>query len=162
MSLHCCLTVSVNIAYAVQQKHVQNQKIKNQVVFLLAKMEIADQGNKYPLELSGGQQQRMGLIRALVARSEVLLLDEPLTGLDEALKGRVIDFLSEWIAAYRPVVVWTTHEKIQLKDIPVGKSFYRFEEFRVLCSAFRVRVFLIREIVNKKKLILKVKYVYQY
>lgn len=113
------LTVFENVAFAVHSKHIHKQEISNLVAFLLEKMELTDQGHKYPHELSGGQQQRVGLARALAACSDVLLLDEPLTGLDNALKERLQDFLSVWIVAYRPVVIWATHEKVHLKDIAV-------------------------------------------
>jgi len=51
------------------------------------------------------------------------LLDEPLTGLDDELKVRIIDFLSEWIAVNKPLVVWATHENIQLKGLEVNEVF---------------------------------------
>ncbi|HEY5589791.1 MAG TPA: ATP-binding cassette domain-containing protein, partial [Paludibacter sp.] len=113
------LTVSENIAYVLHNRYIHIQKISNLVTFLLEKMELEEHGHKYPHELSGGQQQRVGLARALAARSDVLLLDEPLTGLDNDLKIRIIDFLSEWISAYRPVVVWATHEHVQLSEFKV-------------------------------------------
>ena len=110
------LTVSENIAYVLRHKRVHKQEISNMVAFLLDKMEMVEHAHKYPHELSGGQQQRIGLARALAAKSDVLLLDEPLTGLDNDLKIRINDFLSEWIAAYRPIVVWATHAHVQLND----------------------------------------------
>jgi ABC-type nitrate/sulfonate/bicarbonate transport system permease component/ABC-type nitrate/sulfonate/bicarbonate transport system ATPase subunit len=117
------LTVSENIAYAVNSKHIHRQEISNLVAFLLDKMELADQGYKYPHELSGGQQQRIGLARALAAQADVLLLDEPLTGLDNELKIRIINFLSDWISVYKPLVIWATHENVQLKNTEVREVF---------------------------------------
>ncbi|MFA6581120.1 MAG: ATP-binding cassette domain-containing protein, partial [Paludibacter sp.] len=112
------LTVYENIAF-VLSKNVDKQKVSNLVAYLLEKMELSDQGQKYPHELSGGQQQRVGLARALAARSDVLLLDEPLTGLDAPLKIRIIDFLSVWIGYYQPLVVWATHENVELHDLKI-------------------------------------------
>lgn len=113
------LTVSENIAYAIHQKQRLTQETSNLIGYLLKELELTEEANRYPHELSGGQQQRVGLARALAARSEVLLLDEPLNGLDNALKSRVMDFLSEWIAIYKPVVVWATHENVKLKELQV-------------------------------------------
>jgi ABC-type Mn2+/Zn2+ transport system ATPase subunit len=48
------------------------------------------------------------------------LLDEPLTGLDNDLKLKVTEFLDEWISAYRPLVIWATHENIQLPKSEVS------------------------------------------
>ncbi|MHB9141526.1 MAG: ATP-binding cassette domain-containing protein [Paludibacter sp.] len=112
------LTVTENISFVVS-KNVDKQKVSNLVAYLLEKMELSDQGQKYPHELSGGQQQRVGLARALAARSDVLLLDEPLTGLDAPLKIRIIDFLSVWIGHYQPLVVWATHENVELHDLKI-------------------------------------------
>ena len=54
----------------------------------LRKMEIED-GNAYPREMSGGMQRRCALARAMAYGGEILLLDEPFKGLDEALRGRI-------------------------------------------------------------------------
>ena len=109
------LTVAENITYGIS-KHITIQEKRVLVGYLLLKMELVEHANKFPDQLSGGQQQRVGLARALAARSEILLLDEPLTGLNNALKVRIIEFISEWISVYQPLVVWATHENIQLNE----------------------------------------------
>ena len=113
------LTVAENIAYALNSKHLHKQEISNRVNFLLEKMELSSHVHKYPHELSGGQQQRVGLARSLAVQSDVLLLDEPLTGLDNELKIRIIRFLSEWFIANKPLVIWVTHEEVQIKELEV-------------------------------------------
>ena len=117
------LTVSENIAYVLHRKHVSKQDISDMVAFLLKKMELFEHEQKFPHELSGGQQQRIGLARALAAQSDVLLLDEPLTGLDNDLKIRIMEFLSEWIAAYQPIVVWATHEDVISNNLKITEVF---------------------------------------
>jgi len=47
------------------------------------------------------------------------LLDEPLTGLDNELKSRITDFLSVWIKTYKPLVVWATHEQVEIEDLKI-------------------------------------------
>jgi len=111
------LSVEENIAFVF--KHKPNTESLNLIAYLLEKLELTEFAHKYPNELSGGQQQRVSLARALAAKSDVLLLDEPLTGLDNELKTKIITFLEEWLEAEKPLIIWATHEQIKLKNIQV-------------------------------------------
>lgn len=112
-------TITENIVYAFNSKGQQKQEISNQVAYLLENMELTLHASKFPYELSGGQLQRVELARALATHSDVLLLDEPLNGLDKELKIRIIDFLSKWIEIFKPLTIWATHEKVETKGIKV-------------------------------------------
>lgn len=107
------LTVYENIKYVERKK---TSRIDDMILFLAKEFEISEHLNKYPNELSGGQRQRVELIRALITRSDILLLDEPLTGLDDAIKKKIIRTVSDWISAYHPLVIWATHENIKLEN----------------------------------------------
>lgn len=61
----------------------------------LSRMELEEVKNALPTALSGGMQQRVALARALAFGGDLLLLDEPFSGLDEALKRRIAPFLRE-------------------------------------------------------------------
>ena len=61
---------------------------------MLERVELSDAVETYPAELSGGTQQRVSIARALAFRPDLLVLDEPFRGLDEALRGRIISHLS--------------------------------------------------------------------
>lgn len=64
----------------------------------------------YPVELSGGQRQRVSLIRALMLRPEVLLLDEPLAALDPMVRATLQTELKAIFQQLRQTVILVTHE----------------------------------------------------
>ena len=80
---------------------------------LLDAMELSAEAEKLPAALSGGMQRRVALARALNFGGDVLLLDEPFKGLDEALRARVI-------AAVRgrfPLTVIATHDRAEAEAL---------------------------------------------
>ncbi len=73
---------------------------------LLSAVGLTDYADSTPNAISGGQQRRVALVRALAADSDLLLLDEPFTGLDEETKALVLPLIRE-AASIRPVVLVT-------------------------------------------------------
>ena len=78
-----------------------------QALAALDRLELKEAGDKYPRELSGGMQQRVAIARALAADPDLLVLDEPFTGLDEALRRRALETVGRTEAA----VLLVTHEE---------------------------------------------------
>ena len=79
----------------------------------LEQMELSDAAGKYPRELSGGMQQRVAIARALAVSPDLLILDEPFKGLDEALRLRVLETVGRTGAA----VLLVTHEEWEAKAL---------------------------------------------
>ena len=79
---------------------------------LLHLMELSDRALHYPNQLSGGEQQRVNLARALLLPCHILLLDEPLNGIEDSLKKRLIKFTEDWTASYKPLILWATHLEV--------------------------------------------------
>ncbi len=77
----------------------------------LSLVGLLDRRKNYPAELSGGEQQRVALARALVSEPEILLLDEPLASLDDALRRKMLDFMSDLRSRIGVTAVLVTHNR---------------------------------------------------
>lgn len=75
---------------------------------LLARLGLADRAGVAVRLLSGGEKRRVALARALAAPADVLLMDEPCTGLDETTKEQVIAVMAGYLAD--KAVLWVTHD----------------------------------------------------
>jgi ABC-type Fe3+/spermidine/putrescine transport system ATPase subunit len=80
------MTVAENIGFGVRGDRVRVEE-------LLQHVGLPEYGSRYPDELSGGEVQRVALARALAPRARLLLLDEPLSHLDDDLRWRMLDLI---------------------------------------------------------------------
>ncbi len=115
------MNVEQNILYALKQRSEWTAETKSNFDELVQQLEIEDLLKKLPSELSGGQQQRVGLARALLVPVDILLLDEPLNGLDQVLKEKTIATIESFVLKYNPLVIWATHENIKMAKVDVSE-----------------------------------------
>lgn len=102
---------------------------KNAARNLLDAMGLAGAENLYPEQLSGGMRQRVSLARALVIRPDALMLDEPFTGLDNALRDSMKELLESAAQGKAIGLVQVTHHD---DDIMKGtQRVYRLENGRL-------------------------------
>ncbi len=101
------LDVERNVGFGLQGSRANK---KARVKDLLHKVELDGYGHKYPHQLSGGEQQRVALARALAPNPQVLLMDEPFSGLDDRLRDDVRDATLEILKAENTAVLLVTHE----------------------------------------------------
>ncbi len=77
------LTVEENVGFVLRRQGLESEaEIRRRVAEALEMVELPGIGHKMPSELSGGMRKRVGLARAIVYRPEIVLYDEPTTGLD--------------------------------------------------------------------------------
>ena len=80
------------------------------VADMLARVGLKDKANAYPVELSGGQAQRVSVARAFLHPSKLMLMDEPFSSLDTALKIRLMSLFGDIWREERRTVLFVTHD----------------------------------------------------
>jgi phospholipid/cholesterol/gamma-HCH transport system ATP-binding protein len=105
------LTVEQNCAFPLREQTKKSQaEIREIVDDRLAALGLSGTQSKYPGELSGGMRKRVGLARALVLEPEILIYDEPTTGLDPLATKNVDDMITETARRYHVTSVVISHD----------------------------------------------------
>ncbi len=105
------LTVTDNVAFGLTQ--LPNSEKSARVSELLELIGLPGCESRYPNSLSGGQQQRVALARALAPKPNLLLLDEPFSGLDAALKESLVEDVRSILLKENITALVVTHDQME-------------------------------------------------
>jgi spermidine/putrescine transport system ATP-binding protein len=105
------MTVAENIAYGLKIRKLPKDEIQAKVSKVLALVDMSSFAERRPETLSGGQSQRIAIARALVNEPRVLLLDEPLSALDQKLREHMRRELRELQQKLKLTFVYVTHDQ---------------------------------------------------
>jgi ABC-type Fe3+/spermidine/putrescine transport system ATPase subunit len=122
------LTVAQNLEFALKAQRLPAEIRNERMSGMLSRVQLQDLANAYPTRLSGGQQQRVAIARALVSQPVAVLMDEPLSSLDDGLKEELGAQLLDLHAQLGFTLVYVTHSKEEMRRI--GTRAIRLREGR--------------------------------
>lgn len=116
-ALYDSMTVRENLAFPLKRvlKIKDKAEIESRCIEVLRAVGLEDAIDKMPADLSGGMRKRMGLARTLIVKPEIILYDEPTTGLDTITSKEISNLILEMQEKYEATSVIITH------DIPCAK-----------------------------------------
>jgi spermidine/putrescine ABC transporter ATP-binding subunit len=122
-SLFPHMTVSENVGFPLRMRaKLSRPEATKRIAEMLALVQLAHLGERYPRQLSGGQQQRVAMARALVSHPRLLLMDEPLGALDKKLREQMQVEIKRIHKSVGTTVVYVTHdqsEALTMSDLVV-------------------------------------------
>lgn len=106
------MTISENIAVVPEMKKWKRKAIQNRIHDLMdmVGLDPSTYKNRLPRELSGGQQQRIGVIRALAADPDIILMDEPFSALDPISREQLQEDIRSLQKEIKKTILFVTHD----------------------------------------------------
>ena len=112
-------TVLQNVAFGLRAVGVPKKEREKKSLHYIKEVGLSGFEDKYPHQLSGGMRQRTGLARALTVKSDILLMDEPFSAVDEQMRRKLQEDLLELLKIENKTVIFVTHsieEAVYLAD----------------------------------------------
>jgi putative spermidine/putrescine transport system ATP-binding protein len=125
------LTVQENVGFYLKMRGIGKEERRRRALEMLARVQLDHLRDRMPSQLSGGQQQRVALARSLITNPRLLLLDEPLSALDEFLRLKMRGELKKLQKELGITFVHVTHtqpEAIALADMVVVMDTGRIDQ----------------------------------
>ena len=105
------MSIYDNIALPLKETtKISKKKIRSLVREKMEQLELLEHADKYPSQISGGMKKRVALARALITNPEVVLFDEPTTGLDPVRRNAVHSMISEYQKKFGFTCIIVSHE----------------------------------------------------
>ena len=112
------MTVRKNLTYGVHRRHGRKaQTDSDRLMRLATTLDLDGLLDRLPGTLSGGQRQRVALGRALMTDPALLMLDEPLTGMDEPLKEHVVAYLERVHEQWKTPLLLVSHDQVLVRRL---------------------------------------------
>ncbi len=110
-SLFPNMTAQDNVAFGLRMRKVGGEERRARALEQLERVGLAPEAAKYPHQMSGGQQQRVALARALAIEPRVLLLDEPLSALDDKVRVQLREQIRVLQTRLKITTLFVTHDQ---------------------------------------------------
>ena len=111
------LNVAENISYSLKIQGIKQKLVDEKVAEVLELVGLTHLSQREVIKLSGGEAKRIAVARALVAQPKVLLLDEPLSGLDKELHTRLLQDLGNLLRSRGTTTLHVTHDQDEANAI---------------------------------------------
>jgi phospholipid/cholesterol/gamma-HCH transport system ATP-binding protein len=130
------LSVFENVAFPLREKlRMKGPEVGQRVEEKLKEVGLEGMGHKFPAELSGGMRKRAGLARALVMEPEIILFDEPTTGLDPLMAKSIHDLIVTMHRRFGFTAVMVSHEIPEIFGISDWVAMLRKGKIALMATA---------------------------
>jgi phospholipid/cholesterol/gamma-HCH transport system ATP-binding protein len=112
------MSVYDNVALPLRERTKKSElEVEEQVMAVLARLDLEGHEDKFPAQLSGGMQKRVGLARALQLEPEIMLFDEPTTGLDPVMKHEIYELFARMQEKLGYTAIIVSHDIPRVFDL---------------------------------------------
>ena len=111
-ALYDSMSVRENLGFTLRRhaKDLSEEEVESQIKDILENVGLVEAIDKMPSELSGGMRKRIGLARTLILKPEIILYDEPTTGLDTITSREISELVVEIQKKYKTTSIIITHD----------------------------------------------------